>query len=171
MNQSDELWIQSLFEEMAPKIYKLVLRRLESQEAADDIVQDAFLALVNKLDMVKNHPNPEGWLIQASKYLILQYLEVADKQSELEIPLESDSGEINTPPTYMPSSPLAEVLPPELNERDRKLLIWFYEDRLSYQEIADKLGEPVLTCRTQLFRARSRYKKIAQEQKIYFQLM
>ncbi|MFQ9411791.1 MAG: RNA polymerase sigma factor [Evtepia gabavorous] len=38
--------------------------------------------------------------------------------------------------------------------RDREILLLFYEEGLSYQEIAQRLGVPVSTCGTWLSRAR-----------------
>ena len=37
MNQADEAWVQELYRYNAPKLYKVVLRRLEDAEAAQDI--------------------------------------------------------------------------------------------------------------------------------------
>ena len=65
MNQADEAWVQKLYRYNAPKLYKVVLRRLEDAEAAQDIVQEAFLALIEKIELVKCHPNPVGWLMKA----------------------------------------------------------------------------------------------------------
>ena len=42
MNQADEAWVQELYRYNAPKLYKVVLRRLEDAEAAQDIVQDVY---------------------------------------------------------------------------------------------------------------------------------
>ena len=53
MNQADEAWVQKLYRYNAPKLYKVVLRRLEDAEAAQDIVQEAFLALIEKIELVK----------------------------------------------------------------------------------------------------------------------
>ena len=72
MNQADEAWVQKLYRYNAPKLYKVVLRRLEDAEAAQDIVQEAFLALIEKIELVKCHPNPVGWLMKAVHFLILQ---------------------------------------------------------------------------------------------------
>lgn len=37
------------------------------------------------------------------------------------------------------------MLPPGLTQRERDLLVWFYEDELSYEEIAARLKIPILT--------------------------
>ena len=46
MNQADEAWVQELYRYNAPKLYKVVLRRLADAEAAQDIVQEMFLDLM-----------------------------------------------------------------------------------------------------------------------------
>lgn len=56
MNQADEAWVQELYRYNAPKLYKVVLRRLEDAEAAQDIVQEAFLALIEKIELVEVSP-------------------------------------------------------------------------------------------------------------------
>ena len=38
MNQADEAWVQELYRYNAPKLYKVVLRRLEDAEAAQDML-------------------------------------------------------------------------------------------------------------------------------------
>ena len=74
------------------------------------------------------------------------------KQTAQEQPLHpSPAGLAPTPP---PSLGLAEVLPVQLSPRDREILLLFYEEGLSYQEIAQRLGVPVSTCGTWLSRAR-----------------
>lgn len=72
MNPADEAWVKELYQHNAPKIYKVVLRRLEDPEEAQNIIQETFLALLEKFDLVKHHPNPAGWLMKAAHFLILQ---------------------------------------------------------------------------------------------------
>jgi RNA polymerase sigma-70 factor (ECF subfamily) len=63
------------------------------------------------------------------------------------------------------------MLPPGLTQRERDLLVWFYEDELSYEEIAARLKIPILTCRTQMFRAKQHYRKLAEKEKDFSELM
>ena len=57
-----------------------------------------------------------------------------------------------------PSLGLAEVLPTQLSPRDREILLLYYEEGLSYQEMADRLGIPLSTCGTRLARAKAHCK-------------
>ena len=85
MNQADEAWVQKLYRYNAPKLYKVVLRRLEDAEAAQDIVQEAFLALIEKIELVKCHPNPVGWLMKAVHFLILQTISTNQNRVDHEV--------------------------------------------------------------------------------------
>ena len=79
------------------------------------------------------------------------FLAAAQKVPALQALHPSPAGLAPTPP---PSLGLAEVLPVQLSPRDREILLLFYEEGLSYQEIAQRLGVPVSTCGTWLSRAR-----------------
>ena len=57
------------------------------------------------------------------------------------------------------------MLPVQLSPRDREILLLFYEEGLSYQEIAQRLGVPVSTCGTWLYRARQRCKQYLTQEK------
>ena len=152
MNQADEAWVQKLYRYNAPKLYKVVLRRLEDAEAAQDIVQEAFLALIEKIELVKCHPNPVGWLMKAVHFLILQTISTNQNRMDHEV-------EIN------------DQLPPGLTQREQDLLVWFFEDGLTYEELSARLKIPILTCRTQMFRAKKHYKKLSEKEKDFSELM
>ena len=157
MNQADEAWVQELYRYNAPKLYKVVLRRLEDAEAAQDIVQEAFLALIEKIELVKCHPNPVGWLMKAVHFLILQTIST----DQLE--------HLTAPPVQILS--LRDMLPPGLTQREQDLLVWFFEDGLTYEELSARLKIPILTCRTQMFRAKKHYKKLSEKEKDFSELM
>lgn len=163
MNPADERWVQNLFETNAPLIYKVAARRLESESAAENIVQETFLALVEKIDVVKRHPNPSGWLMKAAQYLILQTIRESGRQSEHEVPMDGAALSKGTP--FEEPESLRDLLPEGLTQREREMLIWLYEDGLSYEEIAARRGITVVTCRTQMFRARQHCKKLLAEEK------
>ena len=96
--------------------------------------------------------NPLGWLLRALNYELSHEFARQAKQTAQEQPLHPPpAGLAPTPP---PSLGLAEVLPVQLSPRDREILLLFYEEGLSYQEIAQRLGVPVSTCGTWLSRAR-----------------
>lgn len=168
MDHSDKMWVHALYEKNAPKMLRVAARRLGDENTAHDIVDEAFIALIEKLSYVKVHPNPDGWLMKTAKYLILQEIYNKEKHLKHETPLEEFSMS-DSVPGYTP--PLRDILPPGLTEREKDLLVWYYEDKMSYEEITEKLGILMSTCRVQMFRAKVHYRELAKKDKSFLELM
>lgn len=169
MNPVDEAWVKELYKYNAPKMYKVALRRLEDAELAQDIVQEAFLALVEKIDIVKSHPNPAGWLMKAVRFLILQAIDTNQNRTKHEVEIDEQVMQFGAPPEQVFS--LRDMLPPGLTQREQDLLVWFYEDGQTYEEISARLKIPILTCRTQMFRAKKHYRRLSEKETDYSELM
>ena len=157
MSPADEAWVKELYEANALKLYKVAFRRLGDKDEAENVVQEAFLLLLARFDTVRVHPNPSGWLMKVVQNLIRHSMDRNQKQSSHEISIEEQITQISAPPKQFFS--LRDILPPGLTQREQDLLVWFYEEGLSYEEISARLKIPILTCRTQMFRAKQHYKK------------
>ena len=169
MKQTDEAWVKELYERNAPRMYTVALRRLEDAEEAQNIVQEAFLALLEKIEVVKCHPNPAGWLMKAVRFLILQSIDSQQSLENHEVELDDKTFQISASPVQL--LPLRDMLPPGLSQREQDLLVWFFEDRLTYEEISAHLKIPILTCRTQMFRAKKHYRKLSEKESDFSELM
>ena len=60
-------------------------------------------------------------------------------------------------------SELAEALPDGLSKSEREVLLLFYEEECSHQEIARRLGISEMNSRTRLFRAKNHCKKLLEK--------
>ena len=169
MSPADEAWVKELYEANALKLYKVAFRRLGDKDEAENVVQEAFLLLLARFDTVRVHPNPSGWLMKVVQNLIRHSMDRNQKQSSHEISIEEQITQIRAPPKQFFS--LRDILPPGLTQREQDLLVWFYEEGLSYGEISARLKIPILTCRTQMFRAKQHYKKLAEKETDFSELM
>lgn len=169
MSPADEAWVKELYEANALKLYKVAFRRLGDKDEAENVVQEAFLLLLARFDTVRVHPNPSGWLMKVVQNLIRHSMDRNQKQSSHEISIEEQITQISAPPKQFFS--LRDILPPGLTQREQDLLVWFYEEGLSYEEISARLKIPILTCRTQMFRAKQHYKKLAEKETDFSELM
>ena len=121
MNQAEEAWLKELYQKNAPKLYQVAFRRLEDTEEAQNIVQEAFLALLEKFDLVRSHPNPAGWLMKAVRYLILQSLDEKQNRTGHEVELDEQITQLGVSNGQMLS--LRDLLPPGLTLREQNLLV------------------------------------------------
>lgn len=152
MNREEAQWLHALYRTYAETLYRLARARLGDPHGAQDLVQSVFLAAAQKAGTLRAHENPLGWLLRALNYELSHAFARDARRKARETPLDTlPPGRAQSPP---PSLGLAEVLPAQLNPRDREILLLYYQEGLSYQEIAQRLGIPLSTCGTRLARAR-----------------
>ena len=169
MTQADKKWIKELYIELFPKLLCIAKRRLGDEDEAQNAVQDTFADLIKKIETVRNHPSPEGWLVNALKIFIARKLDDQKKRSEHEIALPESYDPASDEPVYVPH--LRDILPSGLTPREKDLLVWYFEMNLDYKEISQRLGVPILTCRTQMHRAKKHYQKLAKEEPVFSESM
>jgi len=155
MVKSNNEWFDEIYKENKENMLKLADRLLGNPEIAAELVHEAFLALLQDINKVRQHPNPGGWLMETLKHIILN--EVKAAKYRLEIPLAGNEIASDTD-FYQPS--LSDLLPQALSAHEKYLLIWYYEEQLSYEQIAARLGISVNTCYARMFRVKEKYKKL-----------
>ena len=137
----------------AETLYRVARYRLQDPDRAKDLVHSVFLAAAEKVRLLQGHENPWAWLLRALNYELSHEYARLEKDRRA-LPLEDlAEGTLAQPP---PSLGLADVLPAQLSPRDREVLLLYYEEGLSYREMADRLGVPTSTCGTWLARAKGR---------------
>ena len=150
MQQNMDQWFTDLYRLNAPKMVRY----------AEELVEDAFVLLLRKQEEVVDHPNPAGWLWKTLQHLILTEVRMA--RNRMEVPLEQD---FDLAAPQREQEALADSLPEGLTPREREILLLYYEEELSHEEIAGKLGISELNSRTRLFRARGRCRELMEKAK------
>lgn len=147
-----------LYQRNAPRLVAYALRQLRDRGLAEELVEEAFVRLLQQREALAGHPNLEGWLWKTLQHLILTEVKLA--RYHREVPLEN----ANTwaAPAEERES-LAEALPPGLSDGEREMLLLFYEEECSHQEIARRLGISEMNSRTRLFRAKNHCKKLLEK--------
>lgn len=148
-------WFDTLYTENYERLKKTVWRSLGSEAIAEEIVQEAFLILLCKIDEVKGHPNCSGWLTVTVKNLMKNEMKRAGTKREVSLTSEPIDEK-----AYTEMEKLEDVLPAGLGEDERQILILYFDKQLSYKQIAEKLKLPEGACRTRLYRAKEHVKKI-----------
>lgn len=149
-------WFDALYISHAQKLVKMAVRMGFSEQDGQDLMQDAFLLLLSKAELFRNgHDNPTAFLILTQKHLIGDAIRRRERRKFTSYEALPERG---APDTYFPS--LRDSLLPGLSEADMELLIAYYEEQATYEDLAKRLGIPEGQCRVKLFRAKNRYRKI-----------
>ena len=145
LSRSETRFLHTLYQSYAGPLYRVAHHRLGDPYLAQDLVQTVFLAAAEKLPTLRRHENPWAWLLRALHYeLSHTYTKLARERQRL-CPLDQAEATTSAPP---PTLGLADILPAQLTDREREILLLYYEEGLSYQEIAAHFEIPVSTCGT-----------------------
>jgi RNA polymerase sigma-70 factor (ECF subfamily) len=140
---------EELFDRYREPLYAFFRRRLASPERAEDLMQEAFLAVIRATSRYQ----PRA-LVRTYLYGIAWKLLAAERrdQARAEPWLKSL---IEPSITDAPDSSLwvREAIQ-KLDPMDREILMLREYDQLSYSEIAEILRLPINTVRSRLFRSR-----------------
>lgn len=153
MAQSWKDWIAALYRQSYLRLYRVAYRLTGSMETAEELTQDTFLWALLHGEELMTHPKPEAWLMRTLTNLVRNEIR---RLASTEISLET----LIPIPTPEEDRGLVELLPAQLAEEDRKVLILRFEQRLDYREIADRLGISETGCRSRVFRALERCRKL-----------
>lgn len=146
MNRSNT-FLQRLYESQHERLFKVAYHMVGSTELAQDLVQDVFLYALFRIDELRAHPSPEGWLMLTLRNFVQN--ERRRIKNHPTVPLEA----VEAFPGKPPDLPLELYLPKGLSKAERTILLWRYEQQMEYREIADRLGISEAGCRSRVFRA------------------
>lgn len=166
---------QSFFEQLCIDYYEKILRYLLAsigdEVAARDCTQDVFLTACQKSELLRQHPNPGGFLFQAAKNLAqktrresfarmlreisndAETVEVADLNADIITMLDKQIDE---------QEYIEEVLS-QLTDEKRKFYSLYYLSKKSMSEIATLLGVEEAAVRMRYVRLRREIRSIALE--------
>ena len=134
----------------ADLVRRVCMIHLKNHADTEDIFQTVFLKYVTGTTEFESEEHEKAWFIRvtinACKDLLRRFFRSRTVSLDDLIHIADRT----------PECPLDDILPKQLKPAERQILIWRFEDRLSHQEIADRLGISEAACRSRVFRAVAR---------------
>lgn len=168
--QGDRAAFGELYEETGRSVYFNCLKLLGNAQQAEDITQDTFMKVLEKLDSLKEPENFSAWVnriaINNCKMYFRKNPRTAEEESEKIIDDTPDSELI--PDDYADSEEkrriIMNIIDTALTDEQRQTIILYYFDMMSVAEIAEIMECSVGTVTSRLSAAR---KKIREAVLIY----
>ncbi len=148
----------SSFLSLADALYKVAFYILETQDEAEDAVQELYLKLWKNRDALDGIRNPKAYAMTLLRNICFDRIRQVSRFDRADVP----------EPSYDPDSVLdsrerlEKVLAAvkSLPDRQREILILRTVEGLDYDEIAARTGTDYLTMRVLLSRARKKLKSL-----------
>lgn len=151
--QSREEYITSIIEKHSDMVYRLALARCASIENAEDIFQEVFLKLSEKLPKFKSEEHEKAWLIRVTINLTKNLNKSSWERNTVAI---EDPDNIGDGGENDEQNVFDEVM--KLPQEYRTVIFLFYYEGYKVKEIADMTNNSEGTIKTWLFRARKQLK-------------
>jgi RNA polymerase sigma factor (sigma-70 family) len=153
---------KALYELYAPKLFSICLRYAKNQMDAEDILQDGFVKLFNKLHQYKGEGSFEGWIRRIFVNTAIEYLR--SKKPPVTGCEFCENSLLDKQP-----SPLDNLYNMELLKTSKRLsqgyqtVFQLYAvEGFSHQEIAKQLGITESTSKSQFSRAKAQLRTMIQ---------
>jgi RNA polymerase sigma-70 factor, ECF subfamily len=157
-NDSPGLDLRQIVVQHHAAVYRYAYRLAGNQPDAEDLTQQTFLVAQQRLDQVKDADRVLGWLFSVLRNCFL-------KTCRHDRALSQDGVEVDMAqvPEPMPHDEIdqaelqlaLDALPDEF----RMVVLMFYFEECSYQEIADRLEIPIGTVMSRLARAKGHLRR------------
>jgi len=162
-------FFENLYSQHKETIYKYILVSLGfNYDMANDCMQDVFVLLLEKKEIISAHPNPGGFFIVTARNYIKRYKTAQYDYAKKIMPLEDncltyddDFQNIyeNLPDTEILKSTIIQ----RLNHKEIQLYEFFYEHQLSVTDTAKRLDITESNTKVRLFRLRLKVKEMVRE--------
>lgn len=166
---------QAFFESLCEQYYEKTLRylyaALGNETAARDTAQEVFLVACQKVSLLRQHPNPGGFLFQTAKNLAHKaqregfrrmMADVSLEDSETDYP-DAQGGIIEHLDRQIDASSYVDDVLSQLPEDKRRLYEFYYLGRKTMSEIAADLGLQEAALRMRYVRLRKEIREIVSQ--------
>jgi RNA polymerase sigma-70 factor (ECF subfamily) len=165
LRAGDPQALESLFETYADRLYRLALGLLGDPFEAEDIVQEAFLKVITRLDNFQERSNLGTWLYRVAYNASIDRLRLRresplpedDPDLDDSLPMPEVLSEWHTPESHLIVGESLEYLDAAIQtlpESLRSVFVLRDIDELSTRETAEVLGITENTVKVRLHRAR-----------------
>ncbi|AFG38520.1 RNA polymerase sigma factor, sigma-70 family [Spirochaeta africana DSM 8902] len=162
---------QEVYRHVFPIIYRVVLRIVNNEDAAEELVQEAFIKYYEHRERLADVAQAKYWLIRVSKNMALNYQKRkgreyrAYEKAFFEPKRAQETGE--TALLKQDSAQQVQDVLQQLPEKLRTVLVLKEYGGLSYKEIGAVMGIREGNVKVRVFRARERIAKLMEEGDVY----
>lgn len=160
LKKGDKDSFDLLYEEYYLSLYRTALLILGNREEAEDVLQDTFLSIYKNINNLKEFNKLRPWIFSILKNSCYTRYKNRKREFPDEFVLEkADSKLISSGEDEFVLNNEVESALLKLNHKEREVLVLFYYDDFSIEEIAKILKTFTGTVKSRLFRARKNLKK------------
>lgn len=155
----DHVALAELYDRYGAMAYRLILRMVRDKGIAEDLVQETFLRVWNRVSGFDSERGAIGpWLLAVARNRAIDYMRYRDRRGENRTELNETEHpslftEIPNDPIHFDVVRRIQSALGQLNPQQRESIELAYFEGMSQAEIAERMGQPLGTVKTWMRRA------------------
>jgi len=156
LQKQDEGAVTTLVKDYRDMVYRTCLAYVQHEHSAEDLTQDVFLKVLERIGDFKGNSKLSTWIIRIAINLSLNYIrnnkKYLNQLDATEMQLAASSDGLDSIQTKKAVRKAIYALP----EKQRKVFVLSFYMKLSYKEMEDVTGFSKSSIESLLFRARKK---------------
>jgi len=152
----------AVWEEFSSNLKGFIRKRVQDERDTEDIMQDVFLKIHNKIDSLKDENKLATWVYQITRNAIIDYYRHQSRVSETNLELPEEIEDLDSPVEIVEGdSNITACLKPvigSLPEKYKQAIILTEYETLTQKEMAERLGISLPGAKARVQRARKKIK-------------
>jgi RNA polymerase sigma factor (sigma-70 family) len=146
LGKKEKEFIENLYFEMFPLLFSVARSHIRNLHRAEELAQEVFQIALERIDAIMLSPNPEGWLQNTLKNIILHELRARKQLAEMLVEIETlTENELSGSQNNL----LLEVQS-VLTQEEWDILKRIYIEGYTVTELANNMGLKYDTCRKRI---------------------
>lgn len=161
--KGDQLAFRKIYDQLSPKLYMIALRYMDQDSDAQDVLQDSFIRIHQKLDTFGFKGSFEGWCKRIAINTAIEHLRKKNQKMFSSLDNVQEAG--------VQAKSLENLKLEDLMKKIRSLpagyravFNMYVIEGYSHKEIASELGFTESTSKSQLFKAKKYLKNLIQQE-------
>jgi RNA polymerase sigma-70 factor (ECF subfamily) len=167
LDQKDESAYAELLNRYRESVYYMIFKMSGNKDDAEDLVMEAFTRAFNKLHQYEPKYAFSTWLFRIATNVTIDFLRKKKNENTIYLSNKPEGSDVELEGMIKSNTPDPEDMSikkqkiqiirqvvDKLKPKYRELIILFYYEEMSHEEISKKLNLPIGTIKAQLFRAR-----------------
>ena len=163
--------IETLMIEYGNDVLRTAYMYVKDMHVAEDIFQEVFIKVNNKLDTFHGNSSIKTWIIRITINTCKDHLKsawnrrvtVMEEYEESSLQVESDFTELEK----QEESKVIQTVIMELPKKYKDIILCIYYHQLTIQEVSKSLGIPEGTVKSRLSRAKEKLRKELERREFY----
>ena len=149
------------------QIFNHIYRMVGNRHDAEDLTQTTFIKVFDKFNSINESRNLKSWIYTIATNTVIDWMRSRKNKKSLNIISDPDSGfetlDAETPYTKLASKELVYDIHSALQKIKpiyQTVILLFYKEDFSYEEISKMLAIPLNTVKTYIHRAKADLKNL-----------